>query len=95
MKHLIFALCVVFPFSGVSAQTPVWQPSPGHRQVSIWPGSLPDAQPTLSPEISYTTGRNELFGGKPTVGVENVSQPTMTVYSPTGKNNCDNACFRQ
>jgi len=33
MKPLIFALCVVFAFGGLSAQTPAWQPSPGHTQV--------------------------------------------------------------
>ena len=30
MKPLLFALYVVFVFGGLSAQTPAWQPSPGH-----------------------------------------------------------------
>jgi hypothetical protein len=38
MKSLIFALCAGLAFGGLSAQTPAWQPSPGHTQVSIWPG---------------------------------------------------------
>src|SRR5450432_1373981 len=86
MKSLIFALCVVFAFGGLSAQTPPWQPSPGHTQMPIWPGSVPDAQPVAGPETSTTTQKDDLVAGKPWTYVERVSAPTMTVYSPTGKN---------
>jgi len=84
MKPLIFALCVVFAFGGLSAQTPVWQPSPGHTQVPIWPGTAPDAQPVAGPEGSHwwPTGP----GGPGGFTVYHVSRPTMTVYSPEGKN---------
>jgi acetyl esterase/lipase len=50
MKSLIFAFYVLFTVSGLCAETPSWQPSPGHRQVPIWPGSVPDAQPAAGPE---------------------------------------------
>ena len=50
MKPLLFALCVVFAFGGLSAQQTAWQPSPGHTQVPIWPGAVPDAQPVAGPE---------------------------------------------
>src|SRR6266568_4076612 len=85
MKPLIFALCVVFAFGGLSAQAPVWQPSPGHTQVPIWPGTAPDAQPVAGPEESHwwPTGPSGPPGG---FTVYHVSRPTMTVYSPTGKN---------
>ncbi len=86
MKPLIFALSVVFAFCGLNAQTPVWQPSPGHTQIPIWPGAAPDPQPAAGPEIAMLSGKNDLVGGKQVVEVDNVSQPTMTVYSPTGKN---------
>ena len=85
MKPLIFAFCVVFACGSLNAQTTAWQPSPGHTQVRIWPGAAPDAQPVAGPEIA-TTDKDSLVAGRPVVGVENVSQPTMTVYSPTGKN---------
>lgn len=85
MKRLIFALCVVFAFGGLSAQTPVWQPSPGHTQVPIWPGAAPDAQAVAGPEVA-TTDKDFLVAGRPVVGVGKVSQPTMTVYSPKEKN---------
>jgi acetyl esterase/lipase len=86
MKPLIVALCVVFAFGGLSAQTSMWQPSPGHIQVPIWLGAMPDAQLVTGPETSTTREKDHLVAGKPWVYVERVSRPTMTVYSPTGKN---------
>jgi len=85
MKPSIFALCVVFAFGGLSAQTPAWQPSPGHTQVPIWPGAVPDAQPVAGPEYA-TTVMGDMVAGRPWVEVGNVLRPTMTVYSPKGKN---------
>ena len=84
MKLLIFALCVVFAFGGLSAQKPCWRPSPGHTQIPIWPGAVPDAQPVAGPEVAVTA--KGLIAGKSGDIVENVSRPTMTVYSPSGKN---------
>ncbi len=85
MKPLIFALCVVFALVGLSAQTPTWQPSPGHTQVQIWPGAAPDAQPVVGPEDSATV-KDPLVAGRPWVQVGHVSRPTMTVYAPKEKN---------
>jgi acetyl esterase/lipase len=87
MKPLISALCVVFVFAsvGLRAQTPAWQPSPGHTQVPIWPGAVPDAQPVAGPEDTGTD-KDSLVAGRPCVYVDNVSRPTMTVYSPRGRN---------
>ncbi len=67
-----------------------WQPSPGHTQLLIWPGAPPDARPVDGPEVAGTVvdkaGNPKLVGGKPWVYVDKVSQPTMTVYSPQGRN---------
>src|SRR5258705_4034774 len=82
---ILFVTCIVFTCGRLSAQTNVWQPSPGHTQVPIWPGAVPDAQPVTGPEY-VTTVTNPLVGGRPWVLVDNVSQPTMTVYSPQGTN---------
>ena len=90
MKLSIFALCamalrVLFAFGGQSTtQVPDWQPSPGHTQVPIWPGAVPDAQDAAAPET--TTTDDSLIAGKRVLAVNNVSHPTMTVYSPGGKN---------
>jgi acetyl esterase/lipase len=86
IKSLLCMLCVVPGFGSLCAQTFEWQPSPGHTQVPIWPGAAPDPQPVAGPEIAKSSGKNDLIAGKPIVGINNVTQPTMTVYSPTGKN---------
>ena len=86
MKPLIFALGVGLAAVSLSAQTPSWQPTPGHTQIPIWPGAMPDARPVTGPETLKKTGSDSLVGGRPWIYINNVSQPTMTVYSPTGKN---------
>jgi acetyl esterase/lipase len=87
MKSLFFALWVVvgFAFGDLSAHTPAWQPSPGHTQVAIWPGVVPDAVPVAGPEVTATVN-DPLVAGRPWVQVGQVSRPTMTVYPPEGKN---------
>ncbi|MEP7002173.1 MAG: alpha/beta hydrolase [bacterium] len=73
----------------VAGQAP-WQPTPGQTQIQIWPRAVPDARPVEGPEVSGTVvetdGTKKLVGGKPWVYVDKVSQPTMTVYSPVGRN---------
>lgn len=87
MTKLWVIILSVFAFSGLAAQTNVWQPSAGHRQVPIWPGAVPDAQPVPGAEAVLSkspdpASREWVVAGKPFVFVVNVSQPTMTVYSP-------------
>jgi len=85
MKLLIFALGLAVAAGNLHAQTNVWQPSSGHTQVPIWPGAIPDAKPVAGPEIARTVTK-PLVGGKEWILVDRVSQPTMTVYSPTATN---------
>ncbi len=82
---ILFVTCIVFTCGRLSAQTNVWQPSPGHTQVPIWPGAVPDAQPVPGPEAVLSKA-DWVVAGKPFAFVVNVSQPTMTVYSPKGAN---------
>ncbi|HEY4978564.1 MAG TPA: alpha/beta hydrolase [Candidatus Acidoferrum sp.] len=86
MKPLLFSLCVVFAFGGLRAQTTAWEPSPGHMQVAIWPGAVPDALPAAKLRVERTEVGESLVAGRPWVQLENVSRPTMTVYSPTTNN---------
>jgi acetyl esterase/lipase len=85
MKPLILVLSLAFGCVGLSAQTAAWQPSPGHSQIPIWPGTPPDATPVAAPEVAITV-KDSPVAGRPWTEVDNVSQPTMTVYSPPGKN---------
>ena len=86
MKPLLFALCIAFSFGNLNAQKPAWQPSPGHTQIPIWPGAAPDPQPVAGPEVFKSSGKDDLIAGRAVVEVDNVTRPTMTVYSPKGKN---------
>ena len=47
---------------------------------------MPDQQPVAGPEVATTRTKDNLVGGRPWTYISNVSQPTMTVYSPEGKN---------
>lgn len=86
MKSFAFALCLVFATSGVCAQAAGWQPSTGHTQILLWPGEVPDAQAMPGPESADTTKGEKLIAGKHYMYVRNISQPTLTVYTPKGKN---------
>ncbi len=85
MKPLFFPLCVAFAFADVRAQTHDWQPTPGHTQLPIWPGAARDPQPVAGPEFAKSSGKDDLVAGGQVVEVDNVTRPTMTVYSPKGK----------
>jgi acetyl esterase/lipase len=85
MKPLILTLCFVFALGGLNAQTNIWQPSPGHTQLPIWPKEPADAQPLTGPETIKTDPKNPV-AGRLWHYVDNVSRPTITVYSPKGKN---------
>jgi acetyl esterase/lipase len=83
MKH-IFALCAVIALGCGHALAATWQPSAGHTQMPIWPGPPPDARPMPGPEKVVTT--SHLVAGRHYSAILDVSQPTMTIYSPHGKN---------
>ena len=85
MQRLLLAIWMVVAAGSLSAQAADWQPSAGHTQIAIWPGTAPDAQLTIGPEHTGTDTK-DLVGGRPWVYIDNVSRPTMTVYSPKGKN---------
>ena len=85
MKPLLFAVCcITVAHACAAAQSTGWQPSPGHTQIPIWPGVPPDAVPIQRAETAKLTDQD--VGGRRWTYVENVSRPTMTVYSPKGKN---------
>ena len=68
------AFWIVLACGLLGAQKAVWQPAPGHMQVPIWPGAAPNPQPVAGPEF--------VLAG----GVGNVTRPTVTVFSPKGRN---------
>ncbi len=85
MKHVCAGLLILC--SALSAQKPVWQPTAGHTQVPMWPGAIPNPQVTSGPEFEGTTPKEFPVGtGRTATAINNVTRPTMTVYSPKGNN---------
>ncbi|QDI05724.1 alpha/beta hydrolase [Xanthomonas cerealis pv. cerealis] len=77
-----------FPFAVIAlvlvhapAHAAIWQPSPGHVQLPIWPGAVPDALSHPKPE-AVGPGEGRTWWAR----ANDVSQPTMTVYAPTVRN---------
>jgi acetyl esterase/lipase len=85
MKCLLVAICVAVVSRSPSAAADAWQPSPGHTQLPVWPGTPPDAPGTAAKTVEATEVGGTV-AGKPYLEVSNVARPTMTVYSPRAKN---------
>jgi acetyl esterase/lipase len=80
-----YLLALLAAFSMTTAHADVWQPAAGHRQLPLWPGAIPDAKPAAGPE-EVMLRDDRPVAGRPWLNVQNVTRPTMTVYSPTGTN---------
>jgi acetyl esterase/lipase len=84
-KYLKISAYFLIVFFSINLQAGTWEPSPAHQQIPIWPeGKMPDALPVTKSE-SVTTS-TKLIAGKPVTFVWDVSQPTITIFSPTAKN---------
>jgi len=81
IRLLLLAL-IAIGSAHLFAQKPAWQPAPGHVTLPLWPHAQSDA----GPEIDTTTAKDNLIAGKPLIRLGNVSTPTITLYSPAGKN---------
>lgn len=64
------------------AQKPAWSPAPEHITLPLWK-HVPANAPA---EVDVTTAKDSLVAGKPVIRLSNVSNPTITLYSPSGKN---------
>jgi acetyl esterase/lipase len=64
------------------AQKPAWEPAPGHITLPLWPHSPSGT----APEVDITTVKDNVIAGKPVIRLTNVLNPTITLYSPKGKN---------
>lgn len=85
MKAWAYALCIGMFCAVSSSWAEPWEPSHGHTQILIWPTSSPKGHFVTGPEDWHIVD-SSLVAGKPWQWVSNVDKPTLTVYSPTGKN---------
>ena len=81
-----FALAVIFAIGlficTLAAQKPAWEPAPGHMTLPLWPHPPASAEP----ETDHTSTKDPLIAGKTVIRLTNVSDPTITLYSPAAKN---------
>jgi len=58
-------------------------PASAQKVLPLWPHATPEPPVTTEPEKDVTTDKDALFDGQRSRRFTNVTQPTMTVYSPT------------
>src|SRR6185369_2583421 len=85
--HKLILILVLFAApTYMNSQTPAWQPSSGYNTLRLWPNGAPGAKAVSAAEADTTTSKDNLIAGKTVVRLGNVSEPTLTVYPPKGKN---------
>jgi len=83
VHHFLFLIAA---FVGWSTSLPAqWPPAPGHTTLQVWPHGAPGAAANPAPEGDTTTAKDHLVAGKAVVRIGNVSLPTLTLYTPTGR----------
>ena len=86
-KNAMLAATVVAAVSiHLAAQGSGWPPSADHLTLNIWPGAAPGEPANMPPEADTTTAKDALVAGRAVIRLGNVSQPTLTIYKPRGKN---------
>ncbi|HEY6370237.1 MAG TPA: hypothetical protein VIX37_06640 [Candidatus Sulfotelmatobacter sp.] len=85
-RRLRFLAAVGVLSVSLYAEKPAWQTAPGPLTLNLWPHGAPGTPSNAGAEIDTTTAKDRLVAGKPVTRLGNVSTPTLTVYSPQGKN---------
>ncbi len=86
MPRIPLFLVVACISASLFAQEPAWPPAPSHSTLNIWPHGAPGTQPNPAPEGDTTTAKDHVVAGKLVIRIGNVSSPTLTLYTPQGKN---------
>ena len=87
MRIRILALAALIAAApALVAQKSAWQPAPGHLTLHLWPHGAPGEPPHPAPEVNTTTSKDNLVAGRSVIRLGNVSDPTLTLYKPKGRN---------
>jgi len=84
LKPSLLMLWLALAVCPVSVPAGGWEPSQGSTQVPIWPSTVTTSDGGTSAESTAVSGPQ--VAGRPWLKVQNVSVPTLTVYSPQGRN---------
>lgn len=63
-----------------------WKAPGKHVTLKLWPHGAPGAAASAEPEKDTTTPKDHLVAGRSVIRLGNVSVPTLTLYTPKGKN---------
>jgi acetyl esterase/lipase len=88
LELLVLSSLLLVSALRMEGQQPGWQ-SAGHLTLPLWPGGAPGTgsgggAADSKPEVDTTTASDGLIAGRPVIRLGNVSQPTLTLYSPAG-----------
>ena len=88
MRNSGFLLCTAIAASSLTlaAQPSGWPPAADRPTIALWPDAAPGAPANLPAEADTTTAKDNLIAGRPLIRLGNVSSPTLTLYTPKGKN---------
>lgn len=80
-KRWMCVVALIAFASSVCGQKAGWEPAPGHITLPLWP----HVEANAKAEEDVTTAKDNLVAGKPLIRLTNVSNPTITLYQPAGK----------
>jgi acetyl esterase/lipase len=83
---ILLTLCAVSASRAQQNTQSPWPPGPEHLTLEIWPHGAPGAPANPGIEGDTTTAKDNLVAGRRVIRIGNVSKPTLTLYTPTGKN---------
>lgn len=87
MKAAIAAVFVVALACGCADPPPADSPNTSATEVRLWPETLTIARPNVTgPERSYAVEPHEYVAGRAWTVLENVIDPSMTIYPAQGTN---------
>jgi acetyl esterase/lipase len=81
----IASLIVLFG-TDLIAQQYSWPPASERLTLPLWSGATQDAPRNGPAETATASGGRDSVAGKPIIRLANVSEPALTLYTPSGRN---------
>lgn len=87
MRAAILAVCAAMLVCGCTELQPAAVPEVSPTEVRLWPETLTIARPNVTgPERSHAVEPHEYVAGRAWTVLENVTDPSMTIYPARGAN---------
>lgn len=85
LSRFVVLLTLIVSVYGMQSRAQNVQPADQPSEITLWPNGAPSQMPMPGPETE-THNSNELIAGQPMTSITNITQPTITIYGPKGKN---------